>query len=359
MADALIARVEKRFASGATVAAEVEHDEGVLVLFGPSGAGKTTVLRAVAGLDRPDRGLVRFGGETWLDTEAGIFLSPQRRHVGLLFQDYALCPHMSVRANVAYGLGALGAREREARVDEALALVGAPELAGRATRGLSGGEQPRVALARTLAPRPRLLLLDEPLSALDAPSREHLRRELRRVLRAAGAPSVVVTHDRTEALALGDRVAVLDGGRVRQAGPIDAVFARPADPAVARIVGVETVAPGTVESHEEGIATVAVGTARVAALAPEPPPTHVFVCIRAEEVILERGVTGESSARNRLPGRVVEVVSDGPMARVTIDCGFPILAVVTAHSRDALGLVDGAEVTAVVKAPSVHLIPRE
>ena len=359
MADALIAEVEKRFASGATVAAAVEHEEGVLVLFGPSGAGKTTVLRVVAGLERPDRGVVRFGGETWLDTSSGRFLSPQQRRVGLLFQDYALFPHMGVRANVAYGLGPLRPREREARVEEVLALIGISDLAGRATRGLSGGEQQRVALARTLAPHPRLLLLDEPLSALDAPSRELLRRELRRVLRAAETPAIVVTHDRTEALALGDRVAVLDGGRVRQTGPVEEVFARPADPAVARIVGVETVAPGTVESHEDGIATVVVGAVRLAALAPEPPPAHVFVCIRAEEVILERGVTGESSARNRLPGRVAEVVSEGPMVRVTIDCGFPVLAVVTAHSRDALGLTPGAHVTAVVKAPSVHLVPRE
>ena len=210
--------VEKSFAAGPRIQCSLElpaEGASVTVLFGPSGAGKTTILRCVAGLERPDRGTIRFGDETWFDSARGIDLAPQERRAGLLFQDHALFPHLSVAANVAYGLGDLPAAERRRRVEETLALLRLDGLAERRPAQLSGGEKQRVSLGRVLAPRPRLLLLDEPLSALDAPTREALRGELRRLLSHVARPTLLVTHDRIEALALGDRIAVISDGRLR------------------------------------------------------------------------------------------------------------------------------------------------
>ena len=177
---------------------------------------------------------------------ARVHVTPRRRRVGFLFQDHALFPHLDVDANVAYGLHQLARRDRAARVHEALEIAGASHLTGRATRELSGGEAQRVALARALAPRPRLLLLDEPLSALDSPTRTRLRVDLRQRLLAAGVPTLVVTHDRTEALTLGDRMVVIIDGRLHQVGPVPDVFSRPSDLAVADAVEAETVVAGTV-----------------------------------------------------------------------------------------------------------------
>ncbi len=228
----LSARFERRFSGGVSVRAEMELPAGeaaVTVLFGPSGAGKTTILRCLAGLDRPDAGTIRFGAETWFDGEQGVFVPPQARRVGVLFQEYALFPHLTAAGNVAYGLSRVPREERRRRTDELLELVGMASLASAFPAALSGGQKQRVALARSLAPRPRLLLLDEPLSALDTPTREALRGELRSFLGSLDVPSLVVTHDRVEALALGDRVAVVVDGAIRQVGPVDEVFSRPAD----------------------------------------------------------------------------------------------------------------------------------
>ncbi|MDD9205090.1 ATP-binding cassette domain-containing protein, partial [Georgenia sp. 10Sc9-8] len=189
----------------------------VTVLFGPSGSGKTTVLRVLAGLDRTPGGRVVMDGTVW-DDGARHHLPARRRRVGYLFQDHALFPHLDVDANVAYGLVGVPRAERAGWVRAALRAADAGHLTGRRVAGLSGGEAQRVALARALAPSPQLLLLDEPLSALDGPTRAHLRAELRRILVAQAVPTVVVTHDRAEALALADRVVVLVDGRVRQTG---------------------------------------------------------------------------------------------------------------------------------------------
>jgi molybdate transport system ATP-binding protein len=333
----------------------------VTVLFGPSGAGKTTLLRCLAGLDRPDAGRIEMGGEVWAD--GGRFVPARRRRVGLLFQDHALFPHLSVAANVGYGLRRLPRRDRPARVAEALAIAGAAHLAGRPVRQLSGGEAQRVALARALAPRPRLLLLDEPLSALDTPTRTRLRTELRRVLTAAGVPSIVVTHDRGEALALGDRLVVLVDGRVQQVGDLAAVFGRPANPAVAAAVGVESTLAGEVVEAAGGLARVRVGTltltagGEVAGLAGGDP---VLVCVRAEDVALELpDQPHAASPRNRLPGTVTGLLADGPLLRVDLDCdGVPLVAYVTRLAGEDLHLRAGTRVDAVVKTTAVHLVDR-
>ncbi|KFA90526.1 ABC transporter ATP-binding protein [Archangium violaceum] len=361
MADTLVVDLEKRFHGGPTVRATLELPATpgrVAVLFGPSGAGKTTVLRCLAGLDQPEHGRVLFHGEPWCDTSARIFLPPQRRRVGLLFQDYALFPHLTAEQNVQYGLGALPADERRERSRSLFALLHLEGLEGRRPRELSGGQQQRVALARALAIRPRLLLLDEPLSALDAPSREHLRGELRRLLRELGVPTVVVTHDRLEALALGDDLVAMEGGRVCQVGPVADVFNHPAELAVARMTGIETVLPGTVLKREAGLATVEVGPHHLVALEPAHEGSAVFVCLRAEDVTLGLPEAAPTSARNRLPCKVVSLAHEGALVRVGLDAGFPLVARVTRFSTEELGLAEGRALTATFKAPAVRLVPR-
>jgi len=363
VADATLnVELERRYRHGPTITAGFELDlgaPGTLVLFGPSGSGKTTILRCLAGLERPDRGRLTVGPERWFDADAGVDVPPQRRRVGYLPQGFALFPHLDVRANIGFGVGDGTRHERAARVAELVHLLRLDGLEQRRPGQLSGGQQQRVALARALARRPRLLLLDEPLSALDAPTREALRGELRRLLVAGGVPAILVTHDRSEALVLGDRVAVMADGAVRQIGPTLEVFDRPADETVARIVGVETVVPATVLSAADGLARLRVGEAELVALGDWPGGAGVLVSIRAEDVIVVNegpDAPGGLSARNRLHGRVVAIEPAGPLVRVRIDCGFPLVAAVTRPAIEELGLRDGLPVAAIVKAPAVHVI---
>ncbi|HEX2101772.1 MAG TPA: ABC transporter ATP-binding protein [Candidatus Synoicihabitans sp.] len=363
MADALTAQFTKRFPGGAVIRGELAmaaRRRGVTVLFGPSGCGKTTVLRCLAGLERPEEGIIQFDRETWFDADRGIFLAPQRRGVGFVFQDYALFPHLTVAGNIAHALHRSSSADRTRRVDEMMDRFGLVTFARQRPRQLSGGQQQRVALARALAGQPRVLLLDEPLSALDHVLRDELRSELRTWLTACELPVILVTHDRTEALALGDELVVMSGGIVRQSGPVLEVLNRPANAEVARIVGVETLQPGRIESVHEGLATVVVGTARLVALAPARAVHEVVVSIRGEDVILQRDADPPaSSVRNRLAARVLAIRPQSPLMRVDLDAGFPLLAFVTRPACEDLDLRPGMTLTALIKAPSVHLIPRQ
>jgi molybdate transport system ATP-binding protein len=359
--DALSFDLVRRFPRGTTIRARAElplDGELVTVLFGPSGAGKSTVLRALAGLDRPDEGRIRFGAETWFDAGARAFVPPQRRAVGLLFQEYALFPHLRVGANIGYGVRRLGRAARDARVRELAARLGIEPLLDRRPSELSGGQRQRVALARALAPSPRLLLLDEPLSALDAPARAELRGELRRTLESLGVPAVVVTHDRAEALALGDRIVVLIDGSVRQAGRVPEVFAAPADAEVARVVGTENVLRVRLARRADGLAVVRCGPVELVAVDPGGLEDEAYACVRAEEVVLEEAPSAVTSAQNVLAGAVVSRVDEGPLVRVRIDCGAPLEALVTRASAERLALHPGRRVAALVKAPAVRLVPR-
>jgi molybdate transport system ATP-binding protein len=354
--------VERRFRDGPVVRAALEvplQDAPVTVLFGPSGAGKTTVLRCLAGLDRPARGFIRFRGETWFDGAGRRFVPPQRRGVGLLFQDYALFPHMSVAGNIAFGLSRAPRAEREARVLEVARFLRVEDLLHRRPGRISGGQRQRVALARALAPRPRLLLLDEPLSALDGPTREELRGELRGLLERSGIPSLVVTHDRVEALALGDRLAVLAEGAIRQVGSVHEVFSDPADRIVARAVGTENVAPGRIVGREAGLALVRVGDAQLLAVDRDGVRGEVYACVRAEDVVLEPVPGTPTSARNELLAQVRAVAHEGALVRVTLDCGFRLVALVTRESAGRLGLAPGRQVIALVKATAIRLVARD
>jgi molybdate transport system ATP-binding protein len=284
--------VTKTFSTGFTVDCRLRYPLGpatVLILFGPSGSGKTTILRCLAGLEWPDHGTIRYISQLWVDTVHGIRISPQLRRVGFMSQDYALFPPYTVAGNIAYGLHELNAAERSRRVQEVMDLLQLNGLEDHLPSQLSGGQQQRVALARAIAPKPQLLLLDEPLSALDAPTRVQLRGELRALLHQQALPSVIVTHDWAEALALGDLVAVIDNGHILQVGEPMEVFGRPANAEVARVVGVETVIKGMVIGSQEGLSTIEVDGVRLTALNPEDLGPDVFVCVRAEDVVLEQG----------------------------------------------------------------------
>jgi molybdate transport system ATP-binding protein len=364
MADALSVDIEQRFASGALVGAafRVELPAGaMLVLFGPSGAGKSTVVRAIAGLGRPNRGRVQFGDDLWFDARAGIWVKPQCRGLGYVSQDAALFPHLTVAANVEYALAHLPAPARRAQTAAIVDALGLDALRARYPRQLSGGEAQRVALARAVARTPRLLLLDEPFAALDTPTRGHLRRQLRAVIERLQIPAVLVTHDRAEAIAIGDQMVVLAEGRVRQVGRVQEVFQHPADRVVAGSVGMESVIPAVVERVENGLVELRVGGARLRAVDADAGPSRVEVlaCIRAEDVTLERAAPASVSARNHLQGRIVSIESEGPLERVVVDCGFPLVALVTRSARDEMELAEGLSIVAAIKATAIHLIARD
>ncbi|MEO8594819.1 MAG: ABC transporter ATP-binding protein [Candidatus Solibacter sp.] len=350
MAGSLSCVCRKRLSKAFELDAKLEVPEraAVTVLFGPSGSGKTTLLRMLAGLERPGSGRIAFGGRVWFDAAQGIDLPTQERRAGFLFQDYALFPHLTVEQNVGYAASPEAAR----RMMESFALTGLRE---RRPGAISGGQQQRVALARALAAEPALLLLDEPLSALDAAARQRTQGELRRMLLHSGVPAIVVTHDRMEAVALGDWMAVMVDGTVRQCGTVQDVFRKPADVAVAESLGVENVLAAEVAGREGGLLTLMVGGARLQCV-DAGEAGAVLACVRAEDVAVTRDGSQVSSARNRLAGRVSAVIPQGALARVELDCGFPLVSVVTAQSAAEMGLREGELVTAVIKATSVHLV---
>jgi molybdate transport system ATP-binding protein len=361
MADALTVDIVKRYGA-VTIEARLEvalAPGGILVLFGPSGSGKTTIVRAIAGLVHPDSGSIRFGDEVWAEAGAGRHVEPQQRRVGYVFQEGALFPHLTVRGNVEYGWRARPSSAAPASVEELIDRLGLAGLAARYPRQLSGGQAQRVALGRALAAAPRLLLLDEPFASLDAPARGALRKLLRASLHERRIPAILVTHDRTEAMALGDQIAVIADGRIRQVGPVADVFRRPADLQVAESVGVDAVLPAQVERVADGLVDLRVGASVLRAVdAGVERRQEVFACIRAEDVTLERRPVDGASARNHLPGRIVSIESDGPLERVTVDCGFPLAALITRSAREELALEPGGDVTAAVKATAIHLVPR-
>ena len=254
----------------------------LMAVLGPSGCGKTTLLRCVAGFERVHGGTIEVAGKlvAVAGSGAGVHVPPHRRRIAVVPQEGALFPHLSVAGNVGYGLDR--AVRRSGRVDEVLALVGLPGYGDRMPHQLSGGQQQRVAVARALAPRPPLVLLDEPFSALDAGLRAEVRRDVRQALLAAGATAVLVTHDQGEALSMADRVAVMHGGRIVQHGPPVAVYREPADPWVARFVGDAVLLPATVDGS---VAVTALGRLPLQAPAPQTPTT-VTALLRPEQMRL-------------------------------------------------------------------------
>lgn len=338
---------------------------GITVLFGPSGSGKSTLLHFFAGIKKPDSGIIQWGGQTWFDSSQKVNLPPQKRSAGLLFQEYPLFPHLTVSSNIAYGLNRLPLPVKKERIRswiDALHLQGKEK---RYPNALSGGERQRVALAQTLAPRPDLLLLDEPFSALDRPMRSAIRSDVRRMICGAGKSAILVTHDLEDALALGDHIIILSEGKILQEGSPLEIFSRPANPSVAKIVGVENFQPARVVEMRDGMASLAVKKESLLALAPVDPSAalvekqNCFISFRAEEIVLEKGKPQKSSARNHLEGIVREIIPAGLKARVVIDCGFLLAAGITTQAVEDLSLCPGEKITAVIKASAIQILPSE
>jgi molybdopterin-binding protein len=329
--------------------------EEMLAVIGPNGAGKSTLLRVLGLLETPDAGVLRFRGELVSPARALAV----RRRMASVFQE-PLLADTTVADNVAMGLGFRGVRAADgaARVDAWLDHFGIAHLARREAHTLSGGEAQRTALARALVLDPELLLLDEPFSALDQPSREALIADLGPILRRQKTAAVLVTHERGEALALADRVAVLLGGRLAQVDETARVFRSPASEDVARFVGVETIVDGVVVKADAEIAVVEAGGHAIEVAAAARPGERVRLCVRPEDVTVTLVTTQAppSSARNRLTGRVSVLASAGPHMRLGIDCGFPVQALVTRRSVEEMGLAPGTAVAASFKATAVHLL---
>ncbi|MGE5618771.1 MAG: ABC transporter ATP-binding protein [Sphingomonadaceae bacterium] len=336
---------------------EIEKGE-ILAVIGPNGAGKSTLLHLLALLDPPAAGEIWFDGRP---VSRGEDLVKLRRRMAVVFQE-ALLLDSSVKANVAMGLRLRGVpgREAEARARFWMKRFGVEELADRRARQLSGGEAQRVGLARAFAVQPELLLLDEPFSALDAPTRVALFEDFERVLRESGVTTVFVTHDRTEAMRLGTRVAVMMDGRVVQVGRPEEVFSFPADEKVASFVGVENLIPGQVAEQQEGLALVDLGGATIEVVSDSSPCRPVLACLRPEDVVVAPlpAERTRSSARNRLRASITRLTPLGSQVRVSVDCGFPLVALITRRSTEELALKVGSEVEVSFKATAVHLLPR-
>jgi iron(III) transport system ATP-binding protein len=321
--------VEKRY-DGSRVIEGLDRtvrDGELLTLLGPSGCGKTTTLRLIAGLERPDGGEVRLRGEP---VTGSAFVPPEERDVGVVFQEFALFPHLTARENVAFGLTDEPAEVRERRVDDLLELVGLPDKGDARPDELSGGQQQRIALARSLAPEPSLLLLDEPFSNLDVDLRVEMREEVRRILKEAGVTAVSVTHDQEEAMSISDRVAVMHRGTVDQVGTPEEVFQHPESRFVASFLGHASFLSGRVEGEvvETGVGTVP--RDQVHGLAPEYDGSRIDLLVRPDDI----RATGSGEAN----GTVVHRRYLGPtvLYRVELDSG-DVLGVMHNHA-DEVGL---------------------
>lgn len=318
----------------------------VLVILGPSGAGKTMLLETIAGLRPQFSGQIRLAGT---DLAA---LPPERRRIGLVFQDAALFPHLSVRQNVAFGPRA-SQQPPGAHAGSLLRRLRISHLADRSPSSLSGGERQRVALARALAIKPGLLLLDEPLSALDQPTREDMRALLQEVLADLEIPAVHVTHDRDEALSIGDDLAIIIGGQLRQSGPASRVIAAPADPETARLFGWTELGPGIA-------ADGTVSTARLHLRDAAPPGTHgpVRIFYRPEDLLLGTPPAGMRAAAS-LTVPYAQVLPTRPLARVTLATDPPLTALLLHRDLESLCPQPGEPVTVTVPAGCVRVFPAE
>lgn len=335
---------------------EIREGE-VLAVIGPNGAGKSTLLMCLAGLLKPETGAVYFKDEKVLYGPPGL---AYRRKTASVFQEPLLLRGL-VEENVGIGLSIRGLPKPEiARiVAGCMERFGIGHLAGRKISSLSGGEAQRVSLARGFAISPELVFLDEPFSALDPPTREGILEDLKANLTKTGAAAVFVTHDRSEALFLADRLMVMEGGRIVQAGHPVEVMNRPLDEFVASFVGMETLVTGTVEKTDRELLTVDAGGRAIQAVGHAKPGDRVILGIRPENVTIISGDPGQkTSARNHFECEIVKISPQGPLLKLSLDCGFTLTAFITALSAEEMGLAQGSKVTAAVKATAVHMVAK-
>lgn len=328
----------------------------IIAFIGPNGAGKSTLMMAISSLLKLTSGTIRFQGKSL----ASMDLNEYRRRLGLVFQDPLLL-NSSVFENIATGLHFrhIPRSEVNERVNGWLERLHILHLAKRNSRKLSGGEAHRTSLARAFVLEPELMLLDEPFGALDAPTRVILLEDLHALLRSTGTTTIFVTHDLDEALLLADRVAVLIDGKLRQVGIPQDVFSAPVDADVASFVGVETVVPGVVTGISEGLVTIKSNGFLLEAIGQPTIGREVFLCLRPEDVTLWNSDEPlKGSARNRLSGTIKRMVPQGVLMRVVLDCGFPLVSLITRASAENMQLKTGKTVQASFKATAVHLIMR-
>ena len=344
---------------------EFQAAPGFTILFGPSGAGKTTLLDCVAGLARPDSGRIAIGNRVLFDSTRSTDLPVAKRHVGYVFQTLALFPHLTVEQNVQYGLAHLPRAERRDRASEILQAFHIAHLAGRSAREISGGEGQRTALARTLVTDPAVLLLDEPLAALDAPTKAKIINDLREWNRVHHIPILYVTHSREEVFALGERVIVLDAGRIVAQGTPHEVMAAPQQETVAQLAGMENVFDAVVEAvHPERGTMVCRVAGDGGPLVLETPLVRggvgaaLRVGIRAGDILLATAAPVGLSARNVIPGRIITLEQRDVIVSARVKCRVEMEVHLTLAARDSLQLEAGKEVWLVIKTHSCHLMQR-
>jgi molybdate/tungstate transport system ATP-binding protein len=329
---------------------EVKKGE-YFVILGPTGAGKTLLLETIAGFYIPDRGKVRIDGQDV------TVLPPEKRKIGFIYQDYSLFPHRNVEQNIEFGLKLQKTSTSETnrkRVQEIMDWLSIAHLAHRYPNTLSGGEQQKVAIARAIAIEPSVLLLDEPLSALDRRTQDYVREELKRVKERLGITMIHVTHDQTEAAMLADRIAVMMRGQIIQVGTPHEIFNKPRNEELADFVGIENILRGVVRANEAGIAEIEADTGVAIFAVSEYREGTVKIFVRPEDIILSESRGADSSARNVMSGRITGLQDIGPLTRVKLDTG--LVALITKQSRESLGLQIVQEVYATFKATSVHVV---
>ncbi len=353
--------VRKRLGRDFELDLAISLPPGITILFGASGAGKTTLLDCIAGLARPDAGRIAIAESTLFDSELGVNVPPQRRRVGYVFQDLALFPHLSVEANVEYGISSLNRQERTRLSAAILESFRIAHLRSRRPGQISGGERQRVALARALIIDPGILLLDEPLAALDAATKSKIVEDLRAWNQEHRIPVVYVTHSRDEVFALGERVMVMEKGRSIAQGTPHQVMSAPRQETVAQLAGFENIFDATViAAHEErgAMACRLVGSnvELETPLVRADVGSVLRVGISAGDILLASLEPRGLSARNILPGRVVSLAQRDVIVAAKVDCGVEMEVHLTLAARDSLQLQPGRQVWLVVKTHSCHLM---
>ncbi len=356
--------VRKSVSTSFQLEVDLAVEPGINILFGPSGAGKTTLLDCVAGLSKPDAGHINIGGNSLFDSAQHIDVPVTKRKIGYVFQDVALFPHLTVEANVGYGVAALSSQERRQRVSEWLDSFGIAALGHRLPSELSGGERQRVALARALVTKPSLLLLDEPLAALDLPVRMKIADDLRRLIQNMGIPVLYVTHSRDEVFMLGEHLLVVECGRIVAEGTPHKVLSAPRMETVAQLSGFENIYDVEVSSiHEErGTMTCRVVSSGSKAIELETPLVRanvgdlLRVGISAGDILLATTKPEGLSARNVLQGTLTSLDQRDAIIVARVDCGVEFAAHLTLGARDALALDLGRQIWVIVKTHSCHLL---
>jgi len=367
-AASLTLEVRKRFSGNGrefSLDVDLRAEAGFTILFGASGAGKTTLLDCVAGLATPDSGRIAIGDRILYDSSRRTDVPVAKRRVGYVIQSLALFPHLTVAENVEYGLNHLPRGERSERAKAMLGAFRIAELAQRSAREISGGESQRVALARTLVTDPEVLLLDEPLAALDAPTKAKIIDDLREWNRVHRVPILYVTHSREEVFALGERVLVLEAGRIVAQGTPHEVMSAPLQETVAQLAGFENIFDAVVESVNPERGTMScrlTASAEVRPILLETPLVRggvgasLRVGIRAGDILLATSPPVGLSARNVIPGRVASLEQHDVVVSARVNCGVEVDVHLTLAARDSLQVVPGREVWLVIKTHSCHLM---